>query len=289
MSKVTVTSSIQPTQAARPVLFVDPRREQTRAERVAWEREWYARYRAQYDAAAPGTEERRDAFRNVCRHRRDLTRQSIFQRVEDHEPLAVFRYRWIYLALQFRGRLQAAHNSLQYRERDAAINRERLARGAGDNGRPYSKRTLQFYRRAVLSHEEYLVKAEAELTAFLSTARPPYHVWRRQEEQKKREEANERAAAREQEMERWNWSLAKARRALSKIHSSGSPWWHIVVMNLDYALGGEERAAAAAEPTITPEETLREAGIGSRRQTEYQRKMSTLLAGRPAAPAAEAR
>jgi hypothetical protein len=38
--------------------------------------------------------------------------------------------------------------------------------------------------------------------------------------------------------------------------------------------------AAETEPTITPEQTLREAGIGRKRQAAYQRKMSTLLAGR---------
>jgi hypothetical protein len=41
-----------------------------------------------------------------------------------------------------------------------------------------------------------------------------------------------------------------------------------------------------AEPTVAPEQALREAGIGSRRQAVYQRKMSTLLAGPDAAPTA---
>lgn len=35
-----------------------------------------------------------------------------------------------------------------------------------------------------------------------------------------------------------------------------------------------------AEPTTTPEETLREAGISDKRQARYQRRMSSLLAGR---------
>ena len=34
------------------------------------------------------------------------------------------------------------------------------------------------------------------------------------------------------------------------------------------------------EPTTTPEDTLREAGISSGRQARYQRRMSSLLAGR---------
>jgi hypothetical protein len=34
---------------------------------------------------------------------------------------------------------------------------------------------------------------------------------------------------------------------------------------------------AREEMTVTPEDTLRAAGIGTKRQREYQRKMSTLL------------
>jgi len=37
---------------------------------------------------------------------------------------------------------------------------------------------------------------------------------------------------------------------------------------------------AFPEPTTTPEDTLREAGISSKRQAKYQRRMSSLLAGR---------
>jgi hypothetical protein len=33
------------------------------------------------------------------------------------------------------------------------------------------------------------------------------------------------------------------------------------------------------EPTTTPEDTLRAAGISSKRQAKYQRRMSSLLAG----------
>ena len=40
--------------------------------------------------------------------------------------------------------------------------------------------------------------------------------------------------------------------------------------------GGDE----PAEPTTTPEDTLRRAGISSKRQAKYQRRMSRLLAGR---------
>ena len=40
------------------------------------------------------------------------------------------------------------------------------------------------------------------------------------------------------------------------------------------------RTEADAGPTTTPEDTLREAGISSKRQAKYQRRMSSLLAGR---------
>ena len=42
----------------------------------------------------------------------------------------------------------------------------------------------------------------------------------------------------------------------------------------------ERAAGCSEEPTTTPEETLRRAGISSRRQARYQRRMSSLLAGR---------
>jgi hypothetical protein len=41
------------------------------------------------------------------------------------------------------------------------------------------------------------------------------------------------------------------------------------------------QARRAAEETITPEDTLREAGFRDERQAKYQRRMSSLLAGRP--------
>ncbi len=39
-------------------------------------------------------------------------------------------------------------------------------------------------------------------------------------------------------------------------------------------------APVPLEPTIAPEDTLRAAGISSERQAMYQRRMSSLLAGR---------
>lgn len=44
-----------------------------------------------------------------------------------------------------------------------------------------------------------------------------------------------------------------------------------------YAVAGT--TVFATEPTVTPEQTLREAGIDDARQAAYQRGMSTLLAG----------
>jgi len=42
----------------------------------------------------------------------------------------------------------------------------------------------------------------------------------------------------------------------------------------------EELSASEPEPTATPEDTLRAGGISSKRQAKYQRRMSSLLAGR---------
>jgi hypothetical protein len=41
-----------------------------------------------------------------------------------------------------------------------------------------------------------------------------------------------------------------------------------------------ERGVVREEMTVRPEDTLRAAGISSRRQARYQRRMSSLLAGR---------
>ena len=41
-----------------------------------------------------------------------------------------------------------------------------------------------------------------------------------------------------------------------------------------------ERGMAREEMTVRPEDTLREAGISSQRQSRYQRRMSRLLARR---------
>jgi hypothetical protein len=41
-----------------------------------------------------------------------------------------------------------------------------------------------------------------------------------------------------------------------------------------------ERGVTREEMTVTPEDTLRAAGISSKRQARYQRRMSSLLARR---------
>jgi hypothetical protein len=41
-----------------------------------------------------------------------------------------------------------------------------------------------------------------------------------------------------------------------------------------------ERGVAREEMTVAPEDTLRAAGISTKRQAKYQRRMSSLLAGR---------
>jgi hypothetical protein len=59
--------------------------------------------------------------------------------------------------------------------------------------------------------------------------------------------------------------------------------WKLLKL-LDEALTITPRAEArhAAEKTITPEDTLRAAEeVPNKRQADYQRRMSSLLAGRP--------
>jgi hypothetical protein len=165
----------------RHVLFPEPRKEWTRQEQIAWAREWHAKRRAEYDAAQPGPERQR-LFHSVCAARRELTRKIVFLRVEQREPLAVFRYRWIYDAIQCRARLQKAMEHHAWRERAVAGDRERLSRGTRPDGRPYAKATLQTFRRSLQDHDAYLVAAEADLQAFFATVPPRYHVWRRQQE-----------------------------------------------------------------------------------------------------------
>lgn len=55
--------------------------------------------------------------------------------------------------------------------------------------------------------------------------------------------------------------------------------WLNTTMNLRARLRGE-RGVAREDLTVTPEDTLRAAGISSNRQARYQRRMSKLLAGR---------
>ena len=53
--------------------------------------------------------------------------------------------------------------------------------------------------------------------------------------------------------------------------------WLNTTMNLRARL---ERGVAREDLTVTPEDTLRAAGMSSKRQAQYQRRMSKLLAGR---------
>jgi len=55
--------------------------------------------------------------------------------------------------------------------------------------------------------------------------------------------------------------------------------WLNTTMNLRARLR-VERGVAREDLTVTPEDTLRAAGMSSKRQARYQRRMSKLLAGR---------
>ena len=62
-------------------------------------------------------------------------------------------------------------------------------------------------------------------------------------------------------------------------------WLHTAVKLSVLRLDHEVEALAASrlfgeELTVRPEDTLRAAGISSKRQAQYQRRMSNLLAGR---------
>jgi hypothetical protein len=53
------------------------------------------------------------------------------------------------------------------------------------------------------------------------------------------------------------------------------------LLTLERGVGALAAARLAGEEmTVRPEDTLRAAGIGTRRQARYQRRMSSLLAGR---------
>jgi hypothetical protein len=62
--------------------------------------------------------------------------------------------------------------------------------------------------------------------------------------------------------------------------------WLNTAAKLRASLLTSERGMAGEEMTVRPEDTLRAAGSSTKRQEKYQRRMSSLLAGRPAPPAA---
>lgn len=55
----------------------------------------------------------------------------------------------------------------------------------------------------------------------------------------------------------------------------------VIVRGPDVLAAPSTRRGLVTEPTITPEQTLRDAGIDDARQAAYQRRLSALLAGRP--------
>ena len=55
--------------------------------------------------------------------------------------------------------------------------------------------------------------------------------------------------------------------------------WRVIAACVRRVDGSRDRVLGIEpEPTTTPEDTLREAGISSKRQARYQRRMSSLLA-----------
>jgi len=82
-------------------------------------------------------------------------------------------------------------------------------------------------------------------------------------------------------------ALARIRRWLRRIPLDHPERERLLELTADIATVNAKVAlippSAPSEPIITPEDTLREAGVCSRRQATYQRKFSTLLAGKAGA------
>jgi hypothetical protein len=124
----------------------------------------------------------------VTNLRRDLTRQALYLRVEQGEPLACLRWQWIQRARGHREKIygwDGLRNCVTRRVEYLDARRERLALGTitkGRNkGKPYSAVTVQNLRREIAYSERELAEAEPQIAAFLASAPPPYHVWRRQQ------------------------------------------------------------------------------------------------------------
>jgi hypothetical protein len=74
-----------------------------------------------------------------------------------------------------------------------------------------------------------------------------------------------------------------AKHAMTPRRRSGRPGlllWLNTTAKLCARLLTLERGVAGEEMTVRPEDTLRAADISSKRQSRYQRRMSSLLAGR---------
>jgi hypothetical protein len=74
-----------------------------------------------------------------------------------------------------------------------------------------------------------------------------------------------------------------ARKAMTPRRRSDRPGlllWLNTTAQLRARLLALERGMAGEEMTVSPEDTLRAAGISSKRQAKYQRRMSSLLTGR---------
>jgi hypothetical protein len=74
--------------------------------------------------------------------------------------------------------------------------------------------------------------------------------------------------------------VAQFRDALEHVPAEDRPWIFTRIESLSAGLLTACLELAANRRPTTPEDTLREAGISSKRQAKYQRKMSSLLAGK---------
>jgi hypothetical protein len=150
-------------------------RQLTRAEQIEHARQRLAQRKA----------DRKIDPSSVTYWRRELTRLAFYLRVEQGEPLACMRWEWVRRVLDYQKKLKDLRRIVEWRMNGLEDNRAKLARGVIMKGRrkgqPYSAVTVRDLQRAIAAGERELAEAEPQIAAFLASAPPSYHVWRRQQ------------------------------------------------------------------------------------------------------------
>jgi hypothetical protein len=137
-------------------LFYEPPPPPSRAEEIAEHREALAE--------GPPKWWRRDDVRGYRhRHRRDLTRNVFFSRVERGDPIARQRYEWWKPAFDFREKVQRALDQLNRSAAQIRTAQRRLATGCDDKGRPYAASTIKNYTNELRRYDRWWEEAMVEL------------------------------------------------------------------------------------------------------------------------------